>query len=563
MGIINKILFSKTSSRPLSGYSYLYKQLFDSLVDDDSNMLPAGLYEPGAIALWQEGNVAEAEAMMTSSWDDLEANGVIAISKGVELPDDLVMNEYGFYFGVPYAMTMDGETARLTFNEDGSAVMKANGETMEIPAGAIIYGDHSIDMTAMNMPVFVVSDDGTAIEGDGVVLSLEILDLPEINEYGFYFGVFYGANMEGMTVGFTFNEDGSVTMTQGDEIMPLPAGTAIYGDHTIDMTAIDGPVIGVSPDGTMLGLDGVVLSVSSSSVPPKGTVYLPNRTLIEGDLVLPNDGRAIILPMSTFAGQTSLTGIMISDTLTSISGRVFEGCDSLASVTIPDSVTSIGGSAFRNCSSLEAVYISNITAWCNISFKDNYSNPLLYAENLYLNGELVTNLVIPNSITTIGEYAFYDCSSLTSVTIPNSVTTIGEHAFYNCSNLTSITIGNSITHIGYRAFCHTGLTSFTIPDSVTSIGADAFSECYDLTSIIIPNSVTSIHYLSYCTNLKSLTIPNSVTNLGYKALAYCRSLTNITFEGTTTQWNAIFKEKDWNQGIPAIYVQCSDGQVAL
>ena len=109
-----------------------------------------------------------------------------------------------------------------------------------------------------------------------------------------------------------------------------------------------------------------------------------------------------------------------------------------------------------------------------------------------MNGEEIKDLVIPNSVTTIGDYTFY-CSSLTSVTIPNSVTSIGERAFYDCSRLTSVTIPNSVTSIGERAFygC-SGLTSVTIPNSVTSIGKSAFENCYGLTSITIPNSVTSI-----------------------------------------------------------------------
>ena len=207
--------------------------------------------------------------------------------------------------------------------------------------------------------------------------------------------------------------------------------------------------------------------------------------------------------------------------MTSIGKSAFSDCSSLTSITIGNSVKSIGDYAFYGCSGLKDVYIADLEKWCKISFGDYWANPLIYAHNLYLNNELITDLVIPSSVTSIGDYAFYVCRGLTSVTIGNSVTSIGKSAFGGCS----------------------GLTSITIPGSVTSIGYEAFSGCSGLTSVTIPSSVTSI---------------------GYEAFAYCRTLTKIIFNGTTAQWNKINKGNNWNLNIPsscAIY--CTDGTISI
>ena len=178
----------------------------------------------------------------------------------------------------------------------------------------------------------------------------------------------------------------------------------------------------------------------------------------------------------------------------------FIGCRSLTSLVIPDSVTNIGDYAFSSCRSL-------------------------------------TDIVIPDSVTNIGDYAFWNCRSLTNIVIPNSVTSIGDNAFEYCFSLSNLIIPDGVTSIGDGAFVGcTSLSSVVIPDSVSCIGNNAFWGCESLTDIVIPNSVTSIGESAFygCRSLTEVVIPDSVTSIGDKAFHTCSSLTNIDIPDSVT-----------------------------
>ena len=246
-----------------------------------------------------------------------------------------------------------------------------------------------------------------------------------------------------------------------------------------------------------------------------------------------------------FYYMRGVVNVIIPEGFTTINDYAFYGCSRLESVTIPDSVTSIGSYAFDDCDSLTSVYINDLSNWCNISFSNSFSNPLYYADNLYVNGELVTELVIPDDVTIIKSYAFCYFDSITSVVIPDSVTTIGSQAFYNCDSLVSVTIPDSVTTIDSYAFYNCdSLVSVTIPDSVTSIGDDAFYSCDSLVSVVIGDSVTSIgRYAFYgCSSLTSVVIPDSVTSIGSYAFAYCYNLTSVVIGNSVTiiDWYAFY-----------------------
>ena len=244
-----------------------------------------------------------------------------------------------------------------------------------------------------------------------------------------------------------------------------------------------------------------------------------------------------------FNGCTSLTQITIPSSVTEIEDYTFNGCTSLTQITIPSSVTYIGDKAFFYCSSLTQITILSFM----ISFGKNIFDGIKSIEiagniqnipkGLFSKNTLLTQIAITSPITSIGDNAFFYCSSLTQITIPSSVTSIGNSTFEGCTLLTQITIPSSVTSIGNSAFSKcSSLTKIIIPSSVTKIGDKIFKNCTSLMQITIPSSVTYIgnYAFSSCTSLTQILIPSSVTSIGNYAFAGCSSLTQILIPSSVT-----------------------------
>ena len=282
---------------------------------------------------------------------------------------------------------------------------------------------------------------------------------------------------------------------------------------------------------------------------------------------------------SAFDWCTSLTSINIPESVTAIGDSAFRSCDSLTSINIPESVTSIGSGAFEYCSSLTDVSITDLEAWCRIDFANDSATPMRYAKNIWLDGQKLVSVTVPEGVTEVKAYTFCGFKDLIQVTIPKSVTTIGDRAFSGCSSLTSINIPERVTSIGEYAFYDcSSLTGITIPEGVTAIDNYAFFLCYSLTDVSItdlaawcniafvneeanplykaenlylngelvetleiPEGVTVIqpNVFRGATCIQRVALPKGLKGVAANAFYGCKKIQEVFYAGSEAEWNAL------------------------
>ena len=335
---------------------------------------------------------------------------------------------------------------------------------------------------------------------------------------------------------------GLKSVTIGDGVTDIPS-YAFYGCKALEQVKIGSSVrnIGDCSFQNCEALSNVTMGKNATRIGNNAfsnctslpSISIPNSVTEIGEgafnncialpsITIPN--RVTTIGNNAFYSCSSLANISIPNSVTSIGSNAFYACDALKSVTIGNGVTSMGENAFFACNNLTAVHISDLSAWCKIDFYDNENTPLLYAHNLYVNGELLTDLVIPNDVAEIKNHAFQGCTSITSVTIPEGITRVGVAAFEWCSNLTGkLVVPNSVKTIEGWAFKDTKLTGIQGGNGLTKIGLWSFSGCYNLTEeLVIPNSVKTIEEYAFAScGFTCVKMGNGVQTIGDYAFDDC------------------------------------------
>ena len=299
--------------------------------------------------------------------------------------------------------------------------------------------------------------------------------------------------------------------------------------------------------------DEVIENEFEFKVVDSTSCVLTKAIYVSGDVVIPNtspDGLTVTkIGDEAFMGCKDMTSVSFPNSLTQIGNSAFKNCESLTKVTMGEGIKKIDVDAFHNCTALEEVQISDLYKWCNISFSNSYSNPVSYAHKLYLDGELITDLVIPKGVWTVRAYSFEYCYYLESVVIPDDVEKIEYGAFSCCKELKSVEMTDSVKTIGSYAFYFcTKLQSVPNLDGVKTIDTYAFSQCESIETLNIPKGIENIGEYAFvdCISLRELTVENGDQMIDAHAFRGCKEIQrmslpadmlNIVYHGELVELN--------------------------
>ena len=431
---------------------------------------------------------------------------VEVISKSDKYSGDVVIPETITYIDKKYTVTSIGNSAfsgcvglisvtipNSVTSIDFQAFMSCGGLTsITIPNSVIIIGENAFrncsGLTSVTIGKSVTSIGNAAFYGCSGLTSITIPNsVTSISHWAF-------CGCSSLT---SVSILGSVTSIGYSAFQGCSGLTSINIPSSV--TSIDGQAFAECSGLTSITIPNSVTAIGDAAFwecSGLTSITIPNSVISIGDhafrdcsgltsITIPNNVPSI--RDWTFYGCRSLTSITIPSSVISIGERAFYGCSGLTSITIPNNVTSIGSDAFYGCSGLKNVNISNLSSWCKISFDNECSNPCYIAHCLYLNGKELTDLTIPNDITVIKNYAFYDCYNITSLSLPNKLETIGESAFYNCYQIEDLIIPNSVTSLGAKAFQSRSnfsrLKSVYIGENVVYIKENLFNGCYKINKV--------------------------------------------------------------------------------
>ena len=292
---------------------------------------------------------------------------------------------------------------------------------------------------------------------------------------------------------------------------------------------------------TNSGSSNVIETVAEATVVKSGSCgrNVTYTYYSDGELVISGNGEVngySTTSMPWYSYRSSMKKLTIEEGITKLGYQSFINCTGLTMVSFPTTLQTTDQSTFSGCTNISNIYIKDLLSYMKIDWASN-AEPKVKNGNLYLNGNLVTDLTIPSEITNLSD-TFMNFTSLKRVTIPSTVSTISYYAFYGCKNLENVTIASGVTSISPYAFqgC-TSLKSIEIPDSVASVEDSAFADCTSLTSVKLSAGMTTIKNSVFngCTSLKSIEIPGYITTIGYSAFAFCSSLEEVVLNsGTTT-----------------------------
>lgn len=318
-----------------------------------------------------------------------------------------------------------------------------------------------------------------------------------------------------------------------DGILSLPAGY-----YTITLTNADYPdlvyitfvnssyVEPSAPSGVRVEIDGIIYSLWGDWLGNEGV----NRADVEpvseywlGEGVAPYSGNVVI------PAQVEYEGFVYD--VTDISEQAFADCPDLKSISIPPSIINVGPMAFARSNGLEAVHIRDLAAWLDIDFPNSsWANPLEFAHNLYLDGELVKEIHIPEGSTMVRRFVLSGCNSIEKVVIPEGVRSVGSCAFNSCESLVEVDFPSTLEEVEFAAFSGcVSLSAAELPLSVSKIGNNAFSDCDALVEIEIPSLTSKIGNDAFwsCDNLKKVTFNEGLKLIDFRAFGNCTALEDI------------------------------------